>query len=57
MAEVNGIIEALRLQRESTRERMLARERRQGRWVAYFLWFVAGSFFGYLWMAKAYGLF
>jgi len=22
-----------------------------------FLWFIAGSFFGYLWMARAYGLF
>jgi hypothetical protein len=22
-----------------------------------FLWFVAGAFFGYLWMAKAYRLF
>jgi hypothetical protein len=22
----------------------------------YFLWFVAGSFFGYIWMANAYGL-
>jgi len=22
-----------------------------------FMWFVAGAFFGYLWMAKAYGLF
>ena len=22
----------------------------------YFLWFVAGCFFGYIWMANAYGL-
>lgn len=22
----------------------------------YFLWFVAGAFFGYIWMANAYGL-
>lgn len=27
-------------------------------WIAVrFLWFGAGAFFGYLWMAKAYGLF
>ncbi|MDY6792851.1 MAG: hypothetical protein SWH54_16425 [Thermodesulfobacteriota bacterium] len=22
-----------------------------------FMWFIAGAFFGYLWMARAYGLF
>ena len=27
------------------------------RFVMYFLWFVAGLFGGYLWMAHAYGLF
>ena len=25
--------------------------------TARFLWFAAGAFFGYLWMARAYGLF
>lgn len=25
--------------------------------TVYFLWFLAGTLFGYLWMAKAYGLF
>lgn len=27
------------------------------RCVVAYLWFVAGALFGYIWMAKAYGLF
>ena len=41
-------------------DRLLLRERLQeifGRMTVYFLWFVAGAFFGCLWMAKAFGNF